>query len=67
MPTIGPAIQGTFKDSPNTRIIHQVIESYGNLGVRHDRCRESFDSEDDRRRGELLESPIFNGKVLSSP
>jgi len=27
----------------------------------HDRCRESFDSEDDRRRGELLESPIVNG------
>ena len=61
MPTIGPAIQGTLKDSPNTRIIHQVIELYGNLRCTHDRCRESFDSEDHRQRGELLESPIVNG------
>jgi hypothetical protein len=36
LPTIGPAIQGTLKDSPDTRIIHQVIELYGNgnLAVR---------------------------------
>jgi hypothetical protein len=52
---VGPAIKDT-QVSPNSRIIHLVIDPYGNLTLRTTDAPSRFDSEDDHHRRDLLKS-----------
>jgi hypothetical protein len=57
LPTTRLAVGGTLKDSLSTRIIHQVIEPYGNLDVRTTDATSPPDTEDDHERRDLFKSP----------
>jgi hypothetical protein len=49
--------QGTLKVSPSTRIIHQVIEPYGDLDACATDATSPSDTEDDHERRDLFKSP----------